>query len=94
VSVADSSTSRNRLHPDKLTRLCTVPVMGVLEAAWDLGSFAMESRILRPLTWFGLLESRWAGKAGIGEPRLYRKTPLFDRFLKFSIQVERPATRH
>jgi hypothetical protein len=71
-----------------------VPVIGVLEVAWDLGSFAMEARILRPLTWFGLLESRWEGKAGLGEPRLYRKTPLFDRFLKFNVQIERPAARH
>jgi hypothetical protein len=89
-----SASANDWLHPDKLTRLCTVPVIGVLEAAWDLGSFAMEARILRPLTWFGLLESRWAGKAALGEPRLYRKAPLFDRFLKFNIQVKRPATPH
>jgi len=89
-----SASADDWLHPDKLTRLCTVPVIGVLEAAWDLGSFAMESRILRPLTWFGLLENRWEGRAGLGEPRLYRKTPLFDRFLKFNVQIERPAARH
>jgi hypothetical protein len=89
-----SASASDWLHPDKLTRLCTVPVIGVLEAAWDLGSFAMEARILRTLTWFGLMESRWEGKAGLGEPRLYRKTPLFDRFVKFSVQIERPAARH
>jgi hypothetical protein len=89
-----SASANDWLHPDRLTRLCTVPVIGVLEAAWDLGSFAMESRILRPLTWFGLLESRWEGKAGLGEPRLYRKTPLFDRFVKFNVQIEGPTTRH
>jgi hypothetical protein len=89
-----SASATDWLHPDKLTRLCTVPVMGVLEAPWDLGSFAMESRILRPLTWFGLLESRWEGKAGLGEPRLYRKAPLFDRFVKFNVQIEGPATQH
>jgi hypothetical protein len=89
-----SASADDWLHPDKLTRLCTVPVMGVLESAWDLGSFAMESRILGPLTWFGLLESRWEGKAGLGEPRLYRKTPLFDRFVQFNVQIGRPAARH
>jgi hypothetical protein len=89
-----SASANDWLHPDKLTRLCTVPVIGVLEASWDLGSFAMESRILRPLTWFGLLESRWEGKAGLGEPCLYRKTPLFDQFVKFKVQIERPETRH
>lgn len=79
---------------EKLTRLCAVPVIGILEASWDLGSFAFEARILRPLTWFGLLESRWKDKDGLGEPRLYRKTPLFDRFVKFNVRIERPATRH
>jgi hypothetical protein len=82
------------LNPEKLTRLCTVPVIGILEASWDLGSFAMESRILRPLTWFGLLESRRERDAGLGEPHLYRKTPLFERFLQFRVHVEKPAVRH
>ena len=82
------------LDPENLTRLCTVPVIGVLEAPWDLGSFAMESRILRPLTWFGLLEGQWKAKAGLGEPRLYRKTALFYHFVKFDVHIERSATRH
>jgi hypothetical protein len=89
-----SASANDWLTPEKLTRLCTVPVIGVLEASWDLGAFAMEARILRPLTWFGLMESRWEGKAGLGEPRLYRKTPLFDRFLQFRVHVEKPAVRH
>jgi hypothetical protein len=89
-----SASANDWLDPDKLTRLCTVPVIGVLEAVWDIGAFAMASRILRPLTWFGLLESRWEGRAGLGESRLYRKTPLFDRFVKFNVQIEGPATRH
>jgi hypothetical protein len=39
-----SASANEWLHPDKLTRLCTVPIIGVLESDWDLGSFAMESR--------------------------------------------------
>jgi hypothetical protein len=89
-----SASANDWMHPVTLTRLCTVPVIGVLEASWDLGSFAMESRVLRPLTWFGLLEWRWEERPGLGEPRLYRKTPLFDRLLKFKVQIERPAMRH
>ncbi len=27
-------------------------------------------------------------EAGLGEPRRYRKTPLFDRFLRFNVRVE------
>jgi hypothetical protein len=54
----------------------------------------MDSYILRSLTWFGLLEAGSGGRAGVGEPRLYRKTTLFDRFLKFNVQVEGTTTRH
>jgi hypothetical protein len=89
-----SASGNDWMCPDKLTRMCTVPVIGVVEASWDFGSFAMESRMLQPLTWFGLLESRWEGKPGLGEPRLYRKTPLFDRFIAFQVQIERSAVRH
>lgn len=89
-----SASANDWLTPERLTRLCAVPVIGILEASWDLGSFAFEARILRPLTWFGLLESRWQDKAGLGEPRLFRKTRLFDRFLRFSVQIEPQPMRH
>jgi hypothetical protein len=59
-----SASASNRLDRETLTRLCTVPVSAVLESDWDLGPHAMESRILRPLTWFGLLESRREGGPG------------------------------
>ena len=89
-----SASANDWMHPDKLTRLCTVPFIGVIEASWDLGSYAMEARILKPLTWFGLLECRWEQKQGLGKSRLYRKAPLFDRFLKFNDLIERPVMRH
>jgi hypothetical protein len=71
-------------------------VIGVLESQWDFGSSAMEARILRPLWWFGLLEARSQEKSAtdlVGR-RLYRKAPLFDRFLQFDVQIERPDLRH
>jgi hypothetical protein len=45
---------------------------------------------------FGLLESRTEPRsaADLVERRLYRKAPLFDRFLKFDVQVEGPEIRH
>jgi hypothetical protein len=89
-----SASANDWLDRETLTRLCTVPVIGVLESAWDLGSFAMEARILRPLTWFGLLEHRREPVARAVERHLYRKTPLFDRFVKFDVQVERPGISH
>lgn len=66
------------------------PVIGVLESQWDFGSGATEDRILRPLVWFGLLESQSGARSPteMVERRLYRKAPLFDRFLKFDVRVE------
>jgi hypothetical protein len=89
-----SAAASDWLDPETLTRLCTVPVIGVVQSTWDLGSFAMESRILRPLWWFGLLEGRPEGSAGLGERRPYRKTPLFDQFLTFNVQIEGSPTSH
>jgi hypothetical protein len=56
----------------------------------------MEARILRPLVWFGLLESRTEPRSPTEfvERRLYRNAPLFDRFLRFDVQVESPDIRH
>jgi hypothetical protein len=89
-----SASANDWLDPETLTRTSTVPVIGVLESAWDLGSFAMESRVLRPLVWFGLLEHRSEKGTGLIDRHLYRKTPLFDRFVKFRVRIEGPATRH
>lgn len=84
------------LDREMLTRLCTIPVLGLIESDWDLGTYAMDARILKPLLWFGLLEVRSEKPAAsrVKDRCLYRKTPLFDRFVKFNVQVERPATRH
>jgi hypothetical protein len=91
-----SASAHDWLPRETLTRLCTSPVIGILESQWDFGSNAMEARILRPLVWFGLLESRSEPKSdkGLYEPRLYRKAPLFDRFVKFNVQIEGSDIRH
>jgi hypothetical protein len=89
-----SASANDWMRPDKLTRLCTIPTPAVVEAASDLGPFAMETRILRPLLWFGLLKSKPEGEPGFAVPHLYRKTPLFDQFVKFNVKIERPAVRH
>jgi len=82
--------------PERLTRMCTIPINGVLESSWDTGSHAMEATVLRPLRWFGLLDYR---QDDIPERRLekrhfYRKTPLFDRFLSFDVKLEAAGPRH
>ena len=88
VSAADWQTGK------KLTRLCTVPVNGLLEAEWDIGSVLMEARVLRLLVWYGLLERKTekSPEALLGERHLYRKAPLFDRFLSFNVRTEQPET--
>jgi hypothetical protein len=91
-----SASAHDWLPRETLTRLCTSPVIDVLEWEWDLGSSAMEARILRPLLWFRLLESRTEPRsaAELVERRLYRKAPLFDRFVKFDVQIEGSDIRH
>src|SRR5215467_3798635 len=81
-----SASAHDWLPRETLTRLCASPVIGVLESTWDFGSSAMEARILRPLLWFGLLEPRSQDKSAneLVARRLYRKAPLFDRFVKFN----------
>jgi hypothetical protein len=83
-----------RMAAERLTRLCTSPVIDVRE--WDLGSSAMEARILRPLVWFGLLESRTEPRSPteVVDRRLYRKAPVFDRFVEFDVQIEGSGIRH
>jgi hypothetical protein len=79
--------------PDRLTRLCTIPIDETLQATWDTASHAMEATILRPLLWFGLLEYREDDKDGDrwNRKHFYRKTPLFKRFLSFDIKLEAAA---
>jgi hypothetical protein len=75
---------------ERLTRLCTIPINGVLDQTWDRASFAMEAQILRPLLWFGLLEHRQENTDSdqLGKRHLYRKATLFDRFLSFEVTLE------
>ena len=91
-----SASAYDWLPRETLTRLCASPAIAVLESQWDFGPSAMEARILRPLWWFGLLEARSQEKSPtefVGS-RLYRKAPLFDRFLKFDVQIEESRVRH
>lgn len=91
------SIAANDWQPvERLTRMCTIPIIGVLESSWDAGSHAMEATVLRPLRWFGLLDYR---QDDIPERRFekrhfYRKTPLFDHFVSFDVKLEATGPRH
>jgi len=89
-----SVAARDWESPERLTRLCAIPINGVLDAQSDSGSMAMEARILRPLLWFGLLEYRHDARPGdrYGGRHFYRKSALFDRFLQFDVESERASS--
>jgi hypothetical protein len=83
--------------PEKLARLCAIPAVGMPSANWDVVSVVTEARVLRPLVWYGLLEQKPenASHARFLQRSVYRKAPLFDRFLAFNVRTEHTqAVRH
>lgn len=79
--------------PGDLMRTCTVWEPMLDEGHSDFPGYAFESRVLRPLSWFGLLEMRMIGDANAPtwqRDRQYRKAALFDRALRFDVQVAKP----
>lgn len=79
---------------EDLMRTCSVWDPAFDEGPADFPTYAFEGRVLRPLTWFGLLEMRLAGEEGIPEwrrNRQYRKAALYDQALRFDVQVIKPA---
>jgi hypothetical protein len=89
-----SVSASNWQMPETLSRLCSIPIIGVLESTWDTGSMLVEARILRPLLWFGLLEHRSEAIQGnlLGQRHFYRKSKLFDRFFAFNVEFERTSS--
>jgi hypothetical protein len=86
-------SATNWQSPEVLARLCTIPINGVLEADWDVGSTAIEAHVLRPLLWFGLVEHRQEDIPGsrFGSRHFYRKTQLFDKVIRFNVTLESAA---
>lgn len=85
------SVSANEwIPPARLARLCTIPINGVLDQEYDKPRYAIEGIILRPLNAFGLLEHRADPNSDqpFDKAHFYRKTALFDRFLKFDVALE------
>jgi len=79
--------------PKELMRTCTVWEPALDEGHPDFPAYAFESRVLRPLSWFGLLEMRMIGDPNAPtwqRDRQYRKAPLFDRAVRFDVQVAKP----
>ena len=76
--------------PAQLVRLCTIPIEELLRRPHDIAQYALEGMILRPLVAFGLVEHREDPIPGqrFGTRDFYRKSPLFDHFLKFDVNLQ------
>lgn len=89
-----SAAARDWSSVGGLLPVCTVLDAAADSTAPDFLAFAFECRILRPLTWFGLLETRRVGEPGSFAWRYvreYRTAPLFDRALAFDAEVAGPV---
>jgi hypothetical protein len=81
---------------EHLVRLCAIPDDSVMDAPERFATFALEFRVLRMLLWFGLMESgKEPTREKVCETTLFRKTPLYDRFLGFNVRLEEASgSRH
>ena len=71
-----------------LMRLSVLPDEAVLRNPDWVAPALFVLRVLRPLRWFGLVESRDEDATRRGRGK-WRKTPLFDRFLAFDPKIVR-----
>jgi hypothetical protein len=83
---------------ERLVRLCAIPDDAIIDAPDRFAPFALEFRVLRTLLWFGLMERDEAREdRQRSEVALFRKTPLYDRFIGFKVRLEEAgagAPRH
>ncbi len=74
--------------PEELLAMTTLPIDPPQADFPFRPETVFRARVLRYLEWFGLLEKvRMTANDQIGEQHLYRKTPLFDRFLSFDVEA-------
>ncbi|WP_156647849.1 hypothetical protein [Methylobacterium sp. Leaf87] len=79
---------------EDLMRSCTVWDPALDYGPADFAGFAFESRVLRPLTWLGLFETRLVGDESAPSwrrDRQYRKAPSFDRAIRFRVELDKPV---
>ena len=79
---------------EDLMRICTIWDPALDQGPADYAGFAFESRVLRPLTWLGLFETRLAGDESAPSwrrDRQHRKARLFDQAIRFRIELAKPV---
>lgn len=73
----------------KLMHACTIMETIGEVPAHDFPEFAMVTRVLRPLTWLGGLESRKQKRhSGWGFDEDFRKAPLFGQLMGFEVKMQ------
>jgi hypothetical protein len=85
-----SVAANNWADTDMLAQVCTVRDERLDRTVRDFSGHAMRSRVLRPLTWLGLMEMARRGdevQSDWMRPALYRKTALFDAMVGFRVKV-------
>ena len=89
-----SIVARDWSSADALMATCSVRDAAAIEndERPDNLTFVFEARILRPLTWFGLIETRRIGEPGSfawRHHREFRKSALFDHALAFDVEIKK-----
>ena len=82
-----STTGHRWQETGELMRLSVLPDDAVLRSPDWVAPMLFALRVLRPLRWFGLLECR--EDPVFRDRGVWRKTPLFDRFLTFDTNLSR-----
>ena len=92
-----SASAHDWLPRETLTRLCATPVIGILESQWDFGfqrHCGPHSPTLGLVRAIGITKRREVGDPSWLNAVCTEKPLLFDRFVKFDVQVESPDIRH
>jgi len=75
--------------PQELMEAATHPMSRpTTEHSFSAPATVFRLRVLRYLDWFGLVENLRPTAGWKGETTLWRKTPLYDRFLSFQVDAE------
>ena len=83
-----SKVAETPRSPEELLAITTLPIDPPQSDFPFRPEAIFRVRVLGYLEWFGLLEKlRIAANDQVGQQHLYRKTPLFDRFLSFDIEA-------
>ena len=82
-----SVSAQNWMASGALMPICTLPCTSQPLNRWHTPEHAFEARVLRQLTWLGLMEARRSIADHPFSVQEYRKTPAFDQMLRFDVSV-------